>query len=159
MNSKNKGNTNERQCAKILCERFEGKDFRRTPSSGAIFGQSNKIGAGNVDSEIKSTLSGDIVTPIDFKFSIEHKAYKQANFWDLFNEKSDIHSWMKQCENDAEFSNKKPLLVIKYNNKQRICALKEEVPDVVFSHLGWNFLWFSDLLKLENDFFFEKEKR
>lgn len=159
MNSKNKGNTNERQCAKILCERFEGKDFRRTPSSGAIFGQSNKIGAGNVDSEIKSTLSGDIVTPIDFKFSIEHKAYKQANFWDLFNEKSDIHSWMKQCENDAEFSNKKPLLVIKYNNKQRICALKEEVPDVIFSHLGWNFLWFSDLLKLEDDFFFEKEKR
>ena len=155
MNSKNKGSTNERECAKILSERFVGKDFRRTPSSGAIFGQSNKIGANNVDDEIKSTLSGDIVTPINFKFSIEHKAYKQANFWDLFNEKSDLHSWMEQCENDAEFSNKKPLLVIKYNNKKRIRGIKEEVPKIVFRHNGWNFLWFSDLLELSDKFFFE----
>ena len=62
---------------------------------------------------------------------------------------------MAQCENDAEFSHKKPLLVIKYNNKQRICALKEQVPNTVFTHRGWNFLWFSDLLKLPDSFFFE----
>lgn len=153
---KAKGSRNELECAKILNERFPNKKFKRVPQSGAIFGQTNKNGTENIDEEIKSSLSGDILCPLDFKYSIEHKAYQSANFWDFWNASSDIHSWMKQCQNDADFSKKLPMLVVKYNNHKRIVFIHERLDGYVLEHNGWFCYNFADLLNQPDDFFFEK---
>lgn len=154
INSKNKGSNSERELAKILNNRF-GEGFKRTPYSGAIFGQSNRHFGNGMSDEQKATLSGDIITPPNFKFSIENKAYKTANFWDLFNEGSDLKKWFKQCSDDADFVGKKPMLVVKYNGKQRLVYLKEKTESYVFEINGWFCSWFEDLLLLPDSFFLE----
>jgi hypothetical protein len=154
INSKIKGSNNERECVKILNERF-GEGFKRTPYSGSIFGQSNKHFGDGMSDEQKSTLSGDIITPSDFKFNIEHKAYAdKATIWDFFNEKSNLNSWFKQCQDDANFANKEPLLIIKYNNKKRICFIHIKLDNYIFEYKGWYCYWFEDLLK-QTDIFFK----
>lgn len=158
INSKKKGNRTELEMAKILNERFEGENFKRTPSSGAIFGSSNRVRATNVNEEIVTTLAGDIMCPLNFKFSIEHKAYETANFWDLFNKSSNLNKWFEQTLSDSEISNKKPLLVVKFNNKKRICYTKEKLESYVFEKDGWYCCLLSDLLSLDDDFFFEEKK-
>lgn len=157
INSKKKGNRTELEMAKILNERFKGENFKRTPSSGAIFGSSNRVRAVNVNEEIVTTLAGDIMCPLNFKFSIEHKAYENASFWDLFNASSNLNKWFEQSLNDATISNKKPLLVVKFNNKKRICYTKEKLDFYIFEKDGWYCYWLSDLLKLNDDFFFEEK--
>lgn len=154
-NQKQKGNRTENECAKILNKRFKDKSFRRVPQSGAMFGQSNKIGTENVDEEIKSSLSGDILCPINFKYSIEHKAYQSADFWYFWNESSDLHSWMNQCQNDANFSKKLPMLVVKFNNHKRIVFIHEKLDGYILEHRGWYCYNFEELLRQGDEFFFE----
>ena len=157
INSKNKGSNSERELAKILNERF-GEGFKRTPYSGSIFGQSNRHFGNGLSDEQKSTLSGDLIVPFNFKFSIEHKAYKEASFFDLFNPSSNLKNWFKQCEGDATFSNKKPMLIVKYNNKKRIVYIKEKLDNYFFEIQNWYCYYLEDLLKLEDSFFFKNDK-
>ena len=159
INSKAKGNKNELECTKILDERFGKGLFLRVPSSGAITGKSNKVRIANISDAAKDTLSGDIITPANFAFSIEHKAYKEASFWDLFNKSSNLFEWFKQSTEDAEFVNKKPLLIIKYNRHERIAFvwnwdLKLLGLNHVFEINNWRCYYLSDLLKLEDSFWY-----
>lgn len=155
---KKKGNNNENECRKILDERFKGiTNFHRSPSSGAFVGGSNFYRKEQLNESQNLIFVGDIYcSRDDFIFTIEHKAYNEASFWDLFNESSDLHSWMKQAQHDADSVNKKPLLIVKYNNKKRIVFTHEKPFQEVFSHRGWNCYWLEDLLTLPDDFFFEK---
>lgn len=165
--SKKKGNRGELELVHILNERFEGHTFARSVQSGAYIGQSNAYRANSMTEEQKLVFAGDIRVPINFKFTIEHKAYAEASFWDLFNESSDLHSWMKQAEHDAESVGKQPMLVIKYNFHERIVYLKKNYVDSLdcsnletyafFSHNGWYCFWLEDLLKETDSFFFEEE--
>lgn len=165
--SKKKGNRGELELVHILNERFEGHTFARSVQSGAYIGQSNAYRANSMTEEQKLVFAGDIRVPINFKFTIEHKAYAEASFWDLFNESSDLHSWMKQAEHDAESVGKQPMLIVKYNNKKRIAYLKKNYVDsldcsnletyTIFSHNGWYCFWLEDLLKETDSFFFEEE--
>lgn len=165
--SKKKGNRGELELTHILNERFEGHTFARSVQSGAYIGQSNAYRANSMTEEQKLVFAGDIRVPINFKFTIEHKAYAEASFWDLFNESSDLHSWMKQAEHDAESVGKQPMLIVKYNNKKRIAYLKKNYVDslersnletyTIFSHNGWYCFWLEDLLKETDSFFFEEE--
>lgn len=157
INSKNKGNTAERELCKILEERFIEHKFKRVPNSGAIFGASNRDQAEGMEDIIVNTFVGDIITPTNFKYSIESKFYKEISFWDLFNESSSLHQWFKQSEEDAEFSNRKPMIVAKFNHKKRICFVKEKRKGYVFEHMGWYCYWLEDFLKLKDNVFFEKE--
>jgi len=161
INSKKKGNRAELELTKIFNARFEGENFKRTPSSGAIFGASNRSRAKNVNEEIISTLAGDIMCPLNFKYSIEHKAYESASFWDLFNESSNLVKWFKQVETDSSFSNKLPMLIVKYNRKKRICFIKEKLNKLdkyFFEKDGWYCYFLEDVLKEDDKFFFEENK-
>lgn len=170
INSKKKGNNNENECKKILNERFEGVAiFQRTPNSGAFVGGQNFYRKEQLNEEQNLLFVGDLYcNRKDLKFTIEHKAYAEASFWDLFNESSDLHAWMQQAEHDAESVGKQPMLIVKYNNKKRIVYLKKDYIDslegvsnidleTVFSHNGWNCYWLEDLLKETDSFFFEEE--
>ena len=169
INSKKKGNNNENECKKILNERFEGVTiFQRTPNSGAFVGGQNFYRKEQLNEEQNLLFVGDLYcNRKDFKFTIEHKAYAEASFWDLFNESSDLHSWMKQAEHDAESVGKQPMLIVKYNNKKRIVYLKKNYVDSLdcsnleayafFEHNGWYCFWLEDLLKETDGFFFEEE--
>ena len=165
--SKKKGNRGELELVHILNERFEGHTFARSIQSGAYIGQSNAYRANSMTEEQKLVFAGDIRVPINFKFTIEHKAYAEASFWDLFNESSDLHSWMKQAEHDAESVGKQPMLIVKYNFHNRIVYLKKNYVDSLdcsnletyafFEHNGWYCFWLEDLLKETDGFFFEEE--
>ena len=169
MNSKKKGNSGERQLVHILEKRFGDGKFKRTPSSGAYIGGKNRELSKNLPFEAKIVLSSDIITPINFSFIIEHKFYKEANFWDLFNESSNWNDWIKQAEEDSKFVNKEPLIVIKYNRHKRISmlrnnllmdAMKKYQPQINYREFVWNgyaILAFEELLKLPNKFWFNEE--
>lgn len=154
INSKQKGNRNELECVKILTSRF-GKGFARVPSSGAWAGGANRSKREDMSLEQRITLVSDIMSPPNFNFTIEHKAYKEANFWELFNEGSNLKNWFKQCSEDAEFVGKSPMLVVKYNGKQRIAFVRETLEDYVFETNSWYCLMFDDLLKLPDNFFMQ----
>lgn len=168
INSKRKGNSSENEVRKILDERFSFTNFHRSPSSGAFVGGSNFYRKEELNKSQNLVFVGDIYcSREDFKFTIEHKAYAEASFWDLFNESSDLHSWMKQAEHDAESVGKQPMLIVKYNFHDRIVYLKKNYIDsldcsnletyAIFSHNGWYCFWFEDLLKETDSFFFEEE--
>lgn len=158
INSKNKGNTAERELCKILEGRFEGHKFMRVPNSGAMFGASNRHLAEGVEDVITNTFVGDIITPTNFKYSIESKFYKDISFWDLFNESSNLHQWFRQAEDDAKFSDRKPMIVAKFNHRGRICFVKEKRKGYVFEHMKWYCYWLDDFLKLKDDMFFEEKE-
>ncbi len=162
--SKKKGNRGELELSHILNERFEGYTFARSVQSGAYIGQSNAYRANSMTEEQKLVFAGDIRVPINFKFTIEHKAYAEASFWDLFNESSDLHSWMKQAEHDAESVGKQPMLIVKYNFHERIVFLADlnsdfPIPSVfttMFNNKKWSCFYLKELLKMPNSFFFEE---
>ena len=156
INSKQKGNSWERALCKILKERFPGRDFSRVPTSGAFFGKSNKERRYLAEDNVKEVLSGDIICPSNFRFSVECKSYADISFWDLFNESSDLHSWMRQCSEDAEFTNKFPLLVVKINNHKPFVGTTVVLPNQVFSHKHFNFYTLEDFLKYDDTVFFEE---
>ena len=165
LNSKQKGNRGERELVKVLETRFGKGKFKRTPQSGAHVGGLNQEMNENLPWEAKITLVSDIITPSNFIFVLEHKYYEGANFWDLFNEKSELKDWLRQVELDASFVNKQPMLVCKYNRKQRIVYVKK------YSKICWDFAkfsffldgktwycyWLEDLLKLDNVFWMEEK--
>ena len=161
-NSKKKGNRGENQLVHILEEAFGEGQFKRTPSSGAYTGGKNREGAENLPWEAKITLASDIITPSNFNFVIEHKFYAEANFWDLFSDKSNWNEWIEQVEGDAKFVNKVPLLIIKYNRHKRIALIPYDFLETADRVLANNFIWKSysvieldDLLSLPKDFWFD----
>ena len=166
INSKKKGNNNENECKKILNERFDGVAiFQRTPNSGAFVGGQNFYRKEQLNEEQNLLFVGDLYcNRKDLKFTIEHKAYAEASFWDLFNESSDLHSWMKQAEHDAESVGKQPMLIVKYNFHERIVFLVDlssdfPIPSVfttTFNNKKWSCFYLKELLKMPNSFFFDE---
>lgn len=159
INSKQKGNSFERNIAKLLTERF-GKEFRRTVSSGAYTGGLNVKNAEFLTESQLLVFVSDIRTPEDFKFSIECKSYKSIDFYDLFNKSSNLYSWYKQSETDAKLLKRNPLLIVKTNNHKPIVFVKisdAPQPDKlapVFIHEGRCVYWLEDLLTLSESYFF-----
>lgn len=162
INSKQKGNSNERELTHILNKRFEGYTFARSVSSGAYTGGMNQSRAETLTEEQKLVFSGDIRVPVNFKFTIEHKAYAEASFWDLFNPGSDLFKWYEQSSIDAKNVGKEPLLIVKYNNHKRIAfikmdyLIKHKAPPPVFVHENRGCYWLEDILCWGNDFFFDE---
>lgn len=161
INSKKKGNRNELEFVKILNSTIgEGKNiFSRTPSSGAWGGGENRERREDMNIEAKISLVSDVITPIDFKFVLEHKAYNNVSFWDLFNKSSNFIDWTKQVESDAEFVNKLPMLIMKFDRKKRIVFIKDKFDYYIFEWNGWHCYWLNDLLeKQPKDYWFERNK-
>ena len=161
INSKAKGSNLEREVCKIFKKCWPDKEFMRVPSSGAIMGQSNKIKHATIEENIKEVLSGDIICPSNFRFSVECKCYASISFWDLFNESSDLNSWIKQCSEDAAFANKLPMLIIKINNHKPIVGINMaiddfEIDDHAFEHRGFFFYPLDRLLDCDSALFFDE---
>lgn len=107
MNSRNKGNRNERGAASLITA-WTSKKFERTPSSGGL--------------QWKSSFSkGDIVCTVEghrFPFCVEVKAHKEIDFSHLLNPKIKnikIIEFWEQCLRDATSCNKIPLLMMRYD--------------------------------------------
>lgn len=169
INVKKKGNRGELECVNILKERFPGKIFTRTMGSGNYTGGKNAHNADLLSEEQRLMFVSDIRTPKEFKFSIEHKFYEKIDFYDLFNQSSNLFQWYKQSEQDAKLLNKEPLLIVKTNNHKRIVFVpftyvhkwmlhhaKEPKILPVFMHEYKACYWLDDLLKFPDDFFFEE---
>ena len=160
INSRAKGKNGETELSKILNERFgEGKKvFTPTPQSGAWSGGQNREIRENMSWEQKITLVADIMSPPSYNYIIEHKFYKEFNFYDLFNPSSNLNSWIDQVSGDASFVNKKPMLIVKTNNKQRIVFIKDKPKTPNFTYYRnseeWHCYWLADLLTLDNSFFY-----
>jgi len=105
INSRAKGNRFENKIAKMLNERFDTKEFCRTPGSGA-FATTHTL-----PEYLK--VYGDLITPEKFKFIIEcKKGYNEEQVSDLFNIKSIICSMIEQAHRDSKKSSRDFLLLI-----------------------------------------------
>ncbi len=152
--SKNKGNRIELKLAKILTERF-GEEFRRTPMSGG-WGTSNRDS--NIREDALEVLSGDIMCPTKFKFSIESKGRADFNFWDILNEDTEhleIDEWIKQAENDAKIVGKEPLVYVKVNNRKPFVIFPKSLLDGDIRYHKYTIMRFDYFLTLPDDFFFK----
>lgn len=108
INSRNKGNRNERMGASLLTT-WTKRKFERTPSSGGL--------------NWKASFSkGDVVCTKEghyFPFCVEIKAHKEIDFSHLLNPKIKnvkVLEFWAQCKRDAEKCNKVPMLMMRYDN-------------------------------------------
>lgn len=111
LNSRAKGNRFENKIAKLLNERFQTKEFSRTPGSGA-FATSHKL-------PDHLQLYGDLITPLKFKFIVECKSgYSEVQVCDLLNPTSNISNMIATAFRDSKKSGKNFLFIIGQNRKK-----------------------------------------
>lgn len=164
VNGKNKGNTFERTIANELSARFKEhlgieKGFRRNPDSGSFFGGSNKARTETHDTE-KATF-GDIICPDTFRWCIECKNYKTPPSLNtiMLSDVKDWDKWLGQCRQDAANSDRKALLIVKYNLTEKIAFV--DIKDSaelgltpVITYKDSHIFRLDDLLKLKDAHFF-----
>tara|TARA_B100002019_G_scaffold14408_1_gene11486 strand:+ start:3362 stop:3907 length:546 start_codon:yes stop_codon:yes gene_type:complete len=113
--SKDKGNAWELEVAKFLEEHFEGK-FSRVPRSGAMFGGENSENAEGERQDVVEILTGDIITPKDFPFTIEAKHYEDFKFSHLLHgENKLLDGWIESAEKDAQLAKRLPMIMCKFS--------------------------------------------
>jgi hypothetical protein len=154
MNSKQKGNRNELYIANLLSERF-GKTFKRVPASGA---HGTNLADTELRQDAKEILSGDIICPAEFRFSIEVKSRANFNFWELLNkEDTEVDDWIKQAKLEAEISKKDFLLIVRVNNRKPFVIVNDLspmiVPGVIYKY--YDIIRLDYFLEFENSFFFK----
>jgi hypothetical protein len=100
INSKKKGNRGERKIVDILNKHFSTKEFARVPASGAT-STIHTLSKGSVKS-----YCGDIITPDNFKFSIENKCGYDIDLYNIFKEDSGDRNqfvdFINQSKKDSE---------------------------------------------------------
>lgn len=156
LNSGRKGKRGEHSICKTLIERFD-KPFSRVIGSGAHGHRAA------LTEEAKLILTGDIVCPPNFRFTIESKhGYPEI---DLCNALDGGHKlldgFMEQVEKDAKRIHRKPLLCWKKNRLPCIAFIKQEdLPNfrdfkMHLCYNDWVAVALTELLKKDNNFFFE----
>lgn len=127
--SKNKGNTAEREVAKVLSKWF-GEDFKRIPNSGAL----RWNGA--------SFVYGDLLPPESFPGIIESKFYKEIDLDGLLRltvQENNPLGWWLQVVDDVQrcYSELRlalqPVLIFKANRRPRRIVIEEKL----FNALRW----------------------
>jgi len=112
INSKHKGNNWERAVRNVLIEATGDQGFARVPNSGAI--GTNYRKEGKMEAEITDYMSGDIISPKNFNYSVECKAYKSFEFNQVLQgDCAKLDLWIEQASKDSKASNKKMLIFIK----------------------------------------------
>lgn len=109
INSKNKGNRNERDLCKFW-EEWTGYEFSRVPASGALRWKKT------------DNISGDIICSDPdhsrvFPFNIETKFHQDINFQHLLIPVTNvkIKEFWAQATEDADRAKKTPILFMRYN--------------------------------------------
>jgi hypothetical protein len=153
-----KGKRGEHNLVKMLTERFE-KPFSRVIGSGA-HGHSKSL-----SEEAKLLMSGDIVAPTNFRFTIESKhGYGEIDLCNVFEKGHRLlDEFMEQAQKDGDRINRKPLVCWKKDRQPVLAFLKQEdLPDFreFKFHLcynAWVAVSLTELLKKDNNFFFEAD--
>ena len=115
-NSRTKGNTFERQVAKLLNDRFKTTEFSRSPGSGAF------ATTHSVPDHLK--IYGDLLTPQKFKFCIEcKKGYNKQNLYSLYNYSSEIWKFIEQSEKDSEKCSRLPMVIFKQDRQPTLAII------------------------------------
>lgn len=151
--SKQKGNNFERALSKMLSEAFKNEfeveqSFRRSVTSGSFFGGKNAHRGSKFLHEHKIDVS-DILVPEKFLYNIEAKHYKEApSFNALITQNcKQWDKWISQIESDTKISNKKPMLVVKYDNIKPMCFIKENIAESFFAkYKEYYIYYFEDLI-------------
>jgi Holliday junction resolvase len=116
INSRSKGNTFERQIAKLLNERFDTTEFSRSPGSGAF------ASTHSLPEHLK--IYGDLITPIKFKYCIEcKKGYNKIQLNNLLDYSSQFWKFIKQCEKDSEKCDKEPMVIFKQDRQPTLVII------------------------------------
>ncbi len=117
--SKTKGNKFENDVVKAFNELHETEEFRRTPNSGAMMGQSNAAKFAGLSENVKRTLSSDIITPEWYPFAIECKHYGDQPNYALIIKDNDtkLDHWLGESIFDAVNQNLHPMLCFKTDRK------------------------------------------
>jgi len=146
--SKRKGNSFERDIVNIFKKEFEDEGFMRTPHSGATFGKSNRYRMEGIDEGFSHQMTGDLVVPKKFPFSLECKAYKNFEFHQVLQgENKTLDKWIEQAKDDAEVSEKEMLIVMKFNRKGTyVCTrdLEFSKKDTVLTNYLTNFMYYKE---------------
>ena len=141
MNSNKKGKSWELEVAHLLSGVFEG-NFNRVPRSGGMFGGKNVTHAEGERDDVKEIMSGDIICPKGFPFSVEAKNYASFDFAKIYKgEHKELDDWISQAEADAALSGKEPLISMKFNYKGSFVVFKK---DIVSSRLLHTSTFFSN---------------
>jgi hypothetical protein len=161
VNGKTKGSNFERKIANLFSSRFEPvtgikQAFRKNVDSGSYFGGQNQKRV--VTHDLDHATFGDIICPTDFKFSVECKHYKTSpTFAAIVKGKiTQLDTWLGQARQDAKNSNKKMMLVVKYNGVEEVVfvdELSENVPLILTYKNSYGYL-LMDFLKQNNNIFF-----
>jgi hypothetical protein len=148
VNSKRKGAGFERKIAKLLNERFNTKEFARTPGSGA-FGTTHE----NLPQYFK--VSGDLISPENFKFILECKNGYDVRLEDLFKPKSELFKFIEQAKRDALKANKPWLLIYKRDRQKTLVIHEGTFPLNNFVSFGkYKIHLWDDVMSLPNFNFF-----
>lgn len=132
VNSVVKGKNFERFIANDLSQRFSDRFIRVPCSGGIVGGKFNFIKNQYLSEEAKSILTGDIICPQWFPFTLELKNYKdEPKLYNvmLYNASSYLDKWVEQCEKESHHSKKPWLLIFKTTNykKNIFCLFKEHL--------------------------------
>jgi hypothetical protein len=158
INSRKKGNTFELKICKILNEKFNTTEFCRSPGSGA-FATTHKLPE-------YMKIQGDIITPKDFKFTLEcKKGYNKLGLDSFLNTKSDFYSMIAQATKDYKNSSKNNWAILIQQDRQEILFISEidiknhshSFDRIEISILNTKPIYIyrlSDILKLDRSFFF-----
>lgn len=158
IDSKDKGGRGERDLCKVLAKRFpDTKGFFRVVGSG------NRWSQVNLTEEAKKILTADIVTPENFRFSIECKyGYADIDLSTCFDKgNKDLDEFLIKTEKDANRVNKYPLLCWRKSHKPWICFFKEDggqyiSPSYKLHYRDWTCLSLNVFLSFPDDWFFIK---
>ena len=163
VNGKSKGNNFERKMANLLSERFAEylgieKGFRRNQDSGSYFGGSNS--QRTQTHSMDYAVFGDLICPKAFKFSIECKHYKTAPSLQSILDQNvkEWNTWLGQAQQDADNSNKKLALIVKYNKIEELVFLSDTIVNYeqAFKYNSYSIYKLKTFLEQPNEFFFEK---
>ena len=120
VNSRTKGSSFERNIAKVFNDRFDTKEFSRTPGSGA-FATTHSL-----PDHLK--IYGDLITPNNFKYCIEcKKGYNKENLYSLYNHSSDFWKFIEQCQKDSEKCGKIPMVIFKQDRQPTLAIIPSHV--------------------------------
>lgn len=160
VNSKDKGARGERSLVRLLSERFpDKKGFFRVVGSG------NRWSQVTLTEQAAEVMTGDLVTPANFKLSIECKyGYADIDLCSAFdNGNKQIDEFLDQTERDANRVKKIPLLCWRKPRGLWLAWLKQTwLPETAqftykLHYRDWIVLSLTELLKLDDEFFFHSK--
>jgi len=153
LNSHKKGGNFVLKMSKVLNERFNTKEFCKTPTSGA-YATTHQL-----PEYLK--IYGDMITPQGFRFCLEcKKGYNKESLHSLLDPKSIVWEWIEQNERDAEKAGRDSLIIVQQDRQPIIVILDrdlmenpEEIDGKIF--FGKYVIFkLDELLSYRDDYFF-----